>query len=43
MINVDCKYYDGDDDCNKCAIWGYFYECDGCEDYDNGTKLGGDK
>ena len=41
MIHVDCVHYDGDEDCNKCGLCGYFYTCDGCDDYDNGIKRGG--
>ena len=33
MINIDCQYYDGDRDCNKCCKHGYIFGCEGCDDY----------
>jgi hypothetical protein len=33
MINMDCRYYDGDEDCNKCCKHGYIFGCEGCDDY----------
>lgn len=34
MINYDCVYYCGDEDCHKCAGGhGYILSCDCCSDY----------
>lgn len=34
MIDYSCMNYDGDDDCKKCCVRGYIYDCPiPCEDY----------
>ena len=33
MIHMDCRNYDGDEDCNKCCKHGYIFGCEGCDDY----------
>lgn len=33
-VKFDCKHFVGDDDCNKCSVMGYIFECpDRCEEY----------
>jgi hypothetical protein len=32
MIHKGCQYYDGDEDCIKCAKHGYISTCAGCEE-----------
>jgi hypothetical protein len=27
MIDKCCLNYDGDEDCNKCCVYGYIYSC----------------
>ena len=33
MIDRACRYYDGDEDCDKCVKYGYIFFCpSGCEE-----------
>ena len=38
MRNYDCPYDDTDEDCYKCAIHGYKFDCSGCKEYEEWAK-----
>ena len=34
MIRYGCQYYAGDEDCHKCSVCGYIFDCPAeCEEY----------